>query len=138
MVKSSRGERLGPRSRPTTFKPALVNSRAMIEPVQPTPITTASTSLRMVAMFASPSREVRNRLRRLVVLLTEVRFDLLAIGGGKARVADHLPRGHVAVAAVHRIGEEALHRHLQQRVEERRAAEAGEAGLALVHRLQRR
>src|SRR5262249_61893467 len=52
-VKSSRGVRLAPRSRPTTLSPALVSSRARIEPVQPTPMTTASVSLSIVAIVAS-------------------------------------------------------------------------------------
>src|SRR5690348_11475631 len=53
-AKSSRAVRFGPRSSPTTLRPTLVNSRARMLPVQPTPITTASTSLRIVVMAASP------------------------------------------------------------------------------------
>src|ERR1700731_2808772 len=121
--------RLAPRSSPTTLRPALVNSRARMLPVQPTPITTASTSLRTVAICRSSLREVRDRARRLVVLLAEVRLDVLLVGGGQARIADHLPRRLVAVAAVDRIGEEAFHGDLQQRIEEHVAGEAGEVSL---------
>src|ERR1700716_551113 len=53
MVKSSRGVRFAPRSRPTTLSPALVSSRARIAPVQPTPITTAPVSLSIVAIVVS-------------------------------------------------------------------------------------
>src|SRR5579871_3452775 len=134
-AKSSRAVRLAPRSRPTTFRPTLVSSRARMLPVQPTPITTASTSLRTVAMVVPSLREVRDRARWLVVLLAEVCLDVLLVGGGQARIAHHLPRRLVAVAAVDRIGEEALHRDLQQRVEEHPAGERREIGLAAFHRL---
>ncbi len=52
-MKSSPGTRSGPRSKPTTFNPALVNSRAMMAPVQPKPTVTASTSFNRVTMSAS-------------------------------------------------------------------------------------
>src|SRR5262249_47444455 len=143
MVKSSCGGRLGPRSSPTTLSPALVSSRARIDPVQPTPTTTASVSLSIVAIVLSlnffildghHSGEVRDRTRRLVVLLAEIGLDVLAIGRRQARVANHLPRCHVAVAAVDRISEEAFHRELQQCVEELRAGECDELRLAGFHR----
>src|SRR5712692_9265174 len=85
----------------------------------------------------APSGEIGDRARRLVVLLAEIRLDVFTISGGQAGIADHLPRGHVAVAAVHRVGEEALHADLQERVEEHGAGEAGERRLPLLHRLQR-
>src|SRR5260370_20825637 len=58
MVKSSRDVRLAPRSRPTTLSPALVTSRARIAPVQPTPITTASVSLSIVAIVLLLPRDL--------------------------------------------------------------------------------
>src|ERR1700730_5543666 len=103
--------RLAPRSRPTTLSPALVSSRARMLPVQPTPMTTASVSLSIVVMVSLPgSRESRDRARRLFVFLAEIFLDVVAIGGRQAGIADHLPRRHVAVAAVDRIGEKSLHR----------------------------
>ena len=44
------GERLAPRSKPTTESPALVSSRAMMLPVQPMPTSTASTCFSFLAM----------------------------------------------------------------------------------------
>src|SRR5580704_14197559 len=120
MVKSSRGMRLAPRSRPTTLRPALVNSRARIDPVQPTPMTTASVSLSMI-VIAAPSGKVRNRLRRLVVFFAEIFFDVFAIGRRQAGIADHLPGGHVAIAAIDRVGKKSFHRDLQQCLEEHAA-----------------
>src|SRR5262249_61050628 len=100
--------RSGPRARPTTFKPALVSSRAAIAPVHPMPTMTASTSFRRVVTSAS-SREIRDRFRRRDVALVEISVDLVGIGGRQARKAEHLPGHLVAVAAVHRVGEEAFH-----------------------------
>src|SRR5215469_8865920 len=117
-------------------------------PVQPTPITTASTSFKSVAMtglsldpycgLRGVLREVRDRARRLVVFLAEIGLDLLAIGGGQSRIADHPPGNLVAVAAIDRIGEEAFHGDLQERVEEHVAGKARKLRLAGFHRLERR
>src|SRR5882672_4551226 len=136
IAKSSRGVRMAPRSRPTTLSPALVSSRDRMLPVQPMPMTTASTSLSFVTI-AAPLREVRNRLRFLVVFLVVVGLDLVAITGRQTGKADHLPRHLVLVAAIHRIGEEPFLRQRQKRIEEQRAAETGEFRLAFLHGLQR-
>ena len=53
-MKSSPGMRSWPFSRETTFRPALVSSRAMMAPVQPSPIVTASTSFNRVTMSRLP------------------------------------------------------------------------------------
>ena len=50
-VKSSAGMRCAPRSSATTLSPALVSSRAMMLPVQPTPTRTASTAFIVLAMI---------------------------------------------------------------------------------------
>src|SRR5262245_24852694 len=94
----------------------------------------------MVSSNGSPPAlgEIGDRVRRLVVFLAEIRFDVLAIGGGQTGVADHLPCGHVAVAAVDRVGEEALHCNLQECIHEHGAGEARELGFSLLHCLQRR
>src|SRR6478735_2639866 len=83
------------------------------------------------------SGEIGDRVRRLVVLLAEIRPDLFAVSGWQAGIADHLPRRHMAVAAVDRVGEESLHADLQERVEEHRAGKARELRLPLFHCLQR-
>src|SRR6201986_5299311 len=111
--KSSRDVRLAPRSRPTTLRPALVSSRARMLPVNPTPMQTASTSLRTI--MARSSGEVRDRARRLVVFLAEIGLDLFAIGRRQGGVADHLPLRHVPVPAIAPIRAEAFHSDLQER-----------------------
>src|SRR5579862_5166467 len=128
MVKSWPGMRLAPRSSPTTLRPALVSSRARIDPVQPTPMTTASVSLSVI-MTHPPSGKIRDRARRLVVFLAKVFFDVLAVGRGETRIADHLPRRHVAIAAIDRVGEKAFHAQIEQRVEEHAAGKAGKLRL---------
>src|ERR1700726_3704040 len=136
MAKSSVTLMSGPRSSPTTCRPALVSSRAMMLPVQPMPTMTASTSFKRVAMAPS-LRKVRDRLRRRGVTLVAVRLDQVGVGRGQAGKADHLPRHLVAVAAVDRIGEETLHGEVEQRIEKLLAVEINELGLALVERLDR-
>src|SRR5258708_663893 len=137
IAKTSRGVRTAPRSKPTTFSPALVSSRERMLPVQPMPMTTASTSLSLVTIVSPLSREVRDRLRGLVVFLVEVGLDLLAITRGQAWEADHLPRHLVLVAAIDRVGKEALHGDLIKLVEEHRARESLKFGLARFERFHR-
>src|SRR5579862_5185865 len=136
-VKSSAGMRFGPRSKPTTLSPALVSSRAKMLPVQPTPITTASTSLSVVTMVIS-SREIGDRLCRQIDLLAAIFLDRVAIDGGQAGIADHLPARLVAIAAIDRVGEKSLDGDAEQSLEEILGRDAGEFGLAGFHRLQRR
>src|SRR5580693_1736484 len=129
--------RSGPRSSPTTLSPALVSSRAMMAPVQPMPTMTASTSFSLVAIVASGSREIRDRPRRRDVALVVIGIDLFAVERRQAREAEHLPGDLVAVAAVHRIGEEALHHDREHAVEEGRGGKILELGLALLDLLER-
>src|SRR5262249_2931898 len=90
----------------------------MMAPVHPMPTMTASTSLSLVAIVAS-LRKVRERARRRDVALVVIGIDLIGIGRRQAREAEHLPAGLVAVAAIHRVGEETLHDHAVHPVEER-------------------
>src|SRR5262245_2496300 len=135
-AKWSRGVRSPPRSRPTTVRPALVSSRAMMLPVQPMPTMTASTSFNRVAMAAS-SREVGDRLRVDDVALAAILLDRVGVGCRQTREADHLPGDLVAVAAIDRVGEEALHGDGEQRLEELLAVEIGKLRLAGFQRLER-
>src|SRR5215813_7180249 len=128
-VNSSFGLRSAPRSSPTTVSPALVSSRAMMAPVHPMPTMTASTSLSLVAIVAS-LREIRQRARRRDVALVEILFDHVLVGGRQAREAEHLPSRLVAVAAIHRVGEEAFHHHAVQAIEEGGRGEVLELRLA--------
>src|SRR5579862_5946526 len=136
-VKSSAGMRFGPRSRPTTLSPALVSSRARMLPVQPTPITTASTSLSVVTMVVS-SRKIGDRLGRQIDLLAAIFIDRVAIDRGEAGIADHLPPHLVAIAAIDRVGEKSFDGNAEQGFEEILGRNADELGLARLHRLQRR
>src|SRR5262249_20594022 len=135
-VNWSFGLRSAPRSSPTTLSPALVSSRAMMAPVHPIPTMTASTSFSLVAIVAS-LREVRERARRRDVALVEVAVDHVLVGGRQAREAEHLPARLVAVAAVHRVGEEPLHDHGVHAVEEGGGGEVLEFRLAVLHLLER-
>src|SRR6185312_2415024 len=121
-----------PRSSPTTLSPALVSSRAMMAPVQPMPTMTASTSFSFVAIARAPLREICDRTRRRDVALVVVGVDLLAVERRQAREAEHLPPDLVAVAAVHRIGEEALHHDRDHAVEEAGCGEILEFRLTLL------
>src|SRR5579862_5676737 len=100
-------------------------------PTMPTPMTTTSTSLSRCATLLPLSNRCGNfgvnvhvtlpvladahRLSLELHSMSVDRFVVISVGSGKA---DHPPRNHVAVAAVNRIAEEALDRHLQQHVEE--------------------
>src|SRR6478736_2443388 len=105
-AKSCAGERLAPRSRPTTESPALVSSRAMMLPVQPMPTSTASTCFSFLAMVL-PSAEIGDGLRFDADLLAPIGLGLGGPGRGQAGIADHAPGNLVAIAAIHGIGEEA-------------------------------
>src|ERR1700688_43510 len=135
-MKSSPGMRSWPFSRETTFRPALVNSRAMMAPVQPSPIVTASTSFNRVTMSAS-LREVRNGLRLGDVAFVAIFIDDVGVGRRQAGEAEHPPRRLVAVAAIDRIAEEAFHGQRQEAGEEGARIEILERGLALLHRRER-
>src|SRR5262249_42867468 len=97
-----------------TSRPWSVSSCAMIEPVQPSPMITTSFFGSRFAIAAStlrrPFRAARDAHRRQREALV-VAVDPVEIVVAGAREADHLPRRHVAVAAVYRVGEEA-HLHV--------------------------
>src|SRR5215470_2320561 len=103
---------MSPRSSATTFKPASVSSLAKMPPVQPRPTITTSTSLSLVAMCRPPSAHVRNADRFIGERLVLEFLDVLAVHRDRAREADQPPAGLVAVAAMDRIGEHALHHGL--------------------------
>src|SRR5580704_1879189 len=136
-MKSVPGVRSWPFSKATTFRPALVTSRAMMAPVQPSPIVTASTSFNRVTMSASPLGKVRDRLRLGDVAFVAIFIDEIGVGRRQAGKAEHSPRRLVAVAAIDRIAEEAFHGERQEPGEEGARIEILERGLALFHRLER-
>src|SRR5206468_5634961 len=129
---SSAGLRSAPRSRPTTSSPALVSSRARIAPVQPMPTMTASASFNRVAI-ATASGKICDRLRLRDVTLVAVGIDFVGINGGKTGETDHLPCNLVAIAAIDRIGEEALHGDGEELIEERTGIEVPKLGPSFLH-----
>src|SRR5258705_10540660 len=104
--------RSGPRSSPTTVRPALVNSRARIVPVQPMPTMTASTSFKRVAI--APSRKVGDRLRLDEIALVAILIDAVGVERRQAWIADHLPCDLRPVPAIDRIREEPFHHRSDQ------------------------
>src|ERR1700720_3455492 len=57
-----------------------------------------------------------------------VTVDPVAVVVPGARIADHAPRAHVAIAAVDRIGEESLSRVSEQQLEKRPPVDAVQLG----------
>src|SRR5476651_2107006 len=136
MLKSVAVSRHGPRSIATTLSPASVSCWAMIEPVQPRPMITASFLGSSLAISRLPIDGDGAFGIRLVVLA-----DMIAIVVARAREADHLPARHALVAAIERIGEEAFHGVLQHQFEKLLGAEAGpqlQGDLAAVQPRQHR
>src|SRR5207302_3065473 len=155
MAKSGSVSRQGPRSRPTTFRPDSASSFAMMVPVRPAPTIATSTGLSLVAMAAPPVVTAQQDVLRVPVLVHlgdavddildryrhcvvrhAVLLDMHGVDGGDAREADQLPAGLVAVAAIDRIGEEALQRVREQHVEEELRAHALQFDLAAIQAAQ--
>src|ERR1700722_1830079 len=109
---------MAPRSSATTLRPASASSLERMPPVQPRPTTTTSTSFSFVTM-ASSSAHVRDAERIGGKRLVEISCDILAIDLDDAREVDQFPARLVAVAAVERVGEHALHHGLIDRGPER-------------------
>src|SRR5216684_4556673 len=87
-------------------------------PVQPSPAMTTSTSFSLVAMSFPPSTHVRDAHGVDRVFLVAILLDILVVHGDDPGEADHLPTRLVAVAAVDRVREHALHDVLVHRREE--------------------
>src|SRR5580704_3890149 len=113
-----------PRSSATTLSPACASSFERMPPVQPRPTTTTSTSLSLVTMAPS-SAHVRDAERIGGERLVEIFRDILAVDLDHAREADQLPAGLVAVAAIDRVREHALHHGLIDGGPERSHLQAG-------------
>src|SRR5690349_7602157 len=135
-AKSVSGVRILPRSKPTTRSPALVSSRARILPVQPMPITTASTSLSRVTI-SDALGEIADRARLGAIALAAIGLDRGLVIRHQAGITQHLPPGQVAIAAVIGVGEEAFHHDREQRLEEFLRIESREFRLAALHRGER-
>src|SRR3954469_14108084 len=78
-------------------------------PVQPRPTTTTSTSFKRVAMRLAQIRDAEDFGG---VFFVAILLDVLAMHRDDAGESDHLPARFVAVAAVDRVGEHALHHGL--------------------------
>src|ERR1700688_768087 len=105
---------MAPRSSATTFNPASVSSLARMPPVQPSPTMTTSTSFSFVAM-ARPSAHVRDAERFARERLSAIFLDMVAMHRDDAGKADDRPSRLVAVAAIDRIGIDALDHGLIER-----------------------
>src|SRR5262245_15433707 len=116
-----------PRSRPTMRKPVSASSRAAMLPVHPMPTITTSARGICRAMCGISSAADRHGRNGVGLALELERGRQHRIG---AREADHLPRRHVAVAAVEWIAEIALDGVLADHLEEDRGGEAFEVDLA--------
>src|SRR5258706_16465775 len=67
--KSGKVSRIGPRSRPTTLRPASASSFARMVPVTPTPTITTSTLFSLVAIVASSVFARQQHVLRMAVLV---------------------------------------------------------------------
>src|ERR1700704_5316269 len=105
---------MAPRSSATTLSPASASSLERMPPVQPRPTTTTSTSFSFVTMSSS-STHVRDAERVGGKRLVEILRDILAIDLDHAREVDQFPARLVAVAAIDRVREHALHHGLIDR-----------------------
>src|ERR1700761_6467521 len=108
-----------PRSSATTLRPAWLSSLARMPPVQPSPTMTTSTSLSLVVIVA-PSTQIRDAERLVRERLAPIALDMVAVHGDRAGKADDRPSGFVAVAAIDRVGIDALDHGLVQRGPEHR------------------
>src|ERR1700733_1911345 len=117
----------------TISRPSSASSWARIEPVQPKPTITTSFGGNFLAMpppvpTSAKASGVRRRLFRPVRVLGDSnrrqRVALVVplapppVIVARPREPDHLPRRHVFVAAIDRIGEETLLRVLEKKIEE--------------------
>src|SRR3954471_14973135 len=125
--KSFSVERIAPRSSATTFSPASASSLLRIPPVQPSPTTTTSTSLSFVTIVF-PSAHVGDAERIGGKFLVLVFFDVLAMHRDRTRKADQLPARLVAISAIDRVGEHALHYGLVEHGPERPHRQAAVEG----------
>src|SRR5262249_3752288 len=102
---------MAPRSSATTLSPAAANSFARMPPVQPSPTMTASTSFNLVAISSS-SAHVGDGDWVGGEFLVAILHDVLPVHRDRAGKADQPPARLVAVAAIDRVGEHALHHGL--------------------------
>src|ERR1700690_2217990 len=115
-----------PRSRPTTVRPEAASSLARMEPANPTPMTTTSTSFNFCGTGLFPFRAGDHRVetraigdaQRFSKKFNSMLIDQIVVIRIRTGKSDHLPGDFVFVAAINRIGEESFYRVLQQEVEE--------------------
>src|SRR2546428_11213004 len=129
-----------PASRPITSSPARANGKTATPPTAPSPTTTTSAFLRLVAMPASPLREHRVVVRRLVVRFQGHAQALLLRRHRNTHsgIADQVPPDEVRVPAVGRVAERALYRVRPKQVEECRRVRRKARGGVLLHLVQYR
>src|SRR5262245_20221793 len=124
-----------PASRPITSSPACASGSTATPPAAPSPMTTTSVSLSLVAMFHVSGMLFKTRCRLvetfevvggLVIGLELAGFERFLIGrrhhGPHARVAEQIPSDEIRVAAVVRVAEGALPRVVQHERKKLRGA----------------
>src|SRR5262245_60148647 len=129
-----------PASRPTTSSPACAIGSTATPPAAPSPITTTSVSLSLVAMFHVSAMLFKTRgglveaveiVRRLVIGLELTGLERLLIRsahhGPDARIAEQIPSDEIRVAAVVGVAEGTLPRVIQHECEKLRRAAVEDA-----------
>src|SRR5262249_4523754 len=81
--------------------------------------------------------EISDGFRLNAVSLVAIFIEQLGVDGRQTRIADQLPAGLVAIAAIDWIGEVSFHGDGEQRLEELLAVEIGKLGLAAFQFFQR-
>src|SRR5271157_4298352 len=97
-----------------------------MEPANPTPMTTTSTSFNLCGIGLFPSRAGGHRVcaraignaQRFSMKFNSMLIDQIVVIRIRTGESDHLPGDFVLVSAIDRIGEESFYRVLQQEVEE--------------------
>src|SRR5579871_2487064 len=114
----------------------------MIEPVQPRPIMTTSFAGSFCGMsvrsgfVGGPVGATGDAHRRIGITFV-VALDPIAVVVTNAGEANHLPTGHVAIAAMDGVREEPFGHVLEQGAEEALRIDAVELDLAVFEALQR-
>src|ERR1019366_9368026 len=109
-----------------TLRPEAASSLARMEPANPTPMTTTSTSLSFCGIGLFPTRSGGHRVvaraigdaQGFSMKFNSMLIDQIVVIRIRAGETDHLPCNFVLVAAINRIGEESFNRVLQKEVEE--------------------
>src|ERR1022692_3817954 len=101
---------------PTTLRPEAASSLARMEPANPTPMTTTSTSFSFCGIGLFPFRAGGHRVvaraigdaQGVPMKFNSMLIDQIVVIRIRAGESNHLPGDFVLVAAINRIGEESF------------------------------